>query len=111
MSNRDPRFPRPLHGAEQVVSREWRDRRRYTVGDLIAYNVCHHDVRNTRTRTIRHEGAIAELWIDRWWGDPRERLYAEVISSDGAAERVHFWRDDVGTPMGVTGEVPDDAMF
>mgnify|MGYP001545735638 FL=1 len=111
MTSRDPRFSAPLHDAEQTQSREWRDGQRYSVGDQIAYMVSQHDARTMRTKTVRHEGVIVELWIDRWWGDPRERLYAEVISTDGNAERVHFWRDDVGYPMGVTGEVPAGAMF
>lgn len=111
MSKRDPRFPRPLDGAERVEHREWRDGQRYAVGDRIAYNVSHYDDRKQRTLKVRHEGEIAELWVDRWWGDPQERLYAEVISADGDAERVHFWRDDVGVPMGVTGKVPGGAMF
>lgn len=111
MSARDPRFPNPLHDAEQVQSREWRDGQIYAVGDRLSYNVSCHDARKMRTRTVRHEGEIAELWVDRWWGDPRERLYAEVINSDGEAERVHFWRDHVGFPMGVTGDVPEGAMF
>ena len=111
MSERDPRFPRPLNDAEEVQHRTWRDGHDYAVGELIAYNHTHHDARKMRSVTLRHEGIIAELWVDRWWGDPLERLYAEVITTDDNAERVHYWRDDVGQPMGVTGHVPPNSLF
>lgn len=106
------RFGGPMHDAEQVASRVWRDGVEYAIGDAIAYDVQMHAFRGKeRSWTERREGVIDELWVEQWWGDPRERLYAEVTQSDGAAVRVWFHRDNVGAPMGVEGVVPDGAMF
>lgn len=111
MTEHADRFSPPLHAAFPVEERAWRDGVTYRVGDRIAYNVAVHDHRRSRQHTERREGTIAELWVENWWGDPLERLYAEVDQSDGHSSRVHFWRDKVGIPMGVTGVVPDESLF
>lgn len=106
------RFSSPIHGAEQVTSRVWRDGVEYTVSDAIAYDVQLHAYRGKeRTWTERREGVIDELWVEKWWGDPRELLYAEVTQKDGNAVRVWFHRDKVGMPTGIEGLVPAGAMF
>ncbi len=104
----DARFAPRLPNAEQVEERAW-EGVTYRVGDQVAYDVTVYGLPQPKdTRTVRHEGTIAEVWFEPW--QDGELVYLEVGSSDGEPERAWLHRDHVG-PVGTLGAAPEGALL
>lgn len=107
-TTRDPRLPRPMDHAREVAQLEHQGQR-FQVGQRIAYDVRVYEYKKDRTHDERQEAVIVELWIEDWHG--RDLPYAECLTDNETASRVWFHRDNAGTPTGVTGPVPANALF
>lgn len=96
MSDHADRFAlAPIYG-KRVPSHVW-DGIEFREGQAIAYDVA---VGWEPRKEVRHEGVIAELWVEQWRGT--ELVCAEVDSTEGRPERVWLHRDHVGEPGSFT---------